>query len=48
MGLPRGKIPVFCAIIDKVDTALPIAKAVLRDETGEVVFRVLLIYSSSM
>ncbi|KAM7541538.1 hypothetical protein Aperf_G00000034369 [Anoplocephala perfoliata] len=36
-GLLRGKIPVLCASIEKIDTALPIAKAVLQDKTGKIV-----------
>ncbi|KAL5111423.1 Homologou recombination OB-fold protein [Taenia crassiceps] len=35
-AFPRGKIPVFCAIIEKIDTALPIARAVLQDGTGKI------------
>ncbi|KAL5961550.1 hypothetical protein TSMEX_010702 [Taenia solium] len=35
-AFPRGKIPVFCATIEKIDTALPIARAVLQDGTGKI------------
>ncbi|BHF61170.1 DNA replication licensing factor mcm8 [Sparganum proliferum] len=30
-GFPRGKIPVMCAALDKVDNIFPDAKAVLKD-----------------
>ncbi|VDO10792.1 unnamed protein product [Rodentolepis nana] len=35
-GFPRGKIPVLCASVEKIDMVLPIAKAVLQDETGKI------------
>ncbi|CDS40783.1 conserved hypothetical protein [Echinococcus multilocularis] len=35
-AFPRGKVPVLCATIEKIDTALPIARAVLQDETGKI------------
>ncbi|KAL7063654.1 hypothetical protein AAHC03_0364 [Spirometra sp. Aus1] len=35
-GFPRGKIPVMCAALDKVDNIFPDAKAVLRDASGSI------------
>ncbi|VUZ57422.1 unnamed protein product, partial [Hymenolepis diminuta] len=35
-AFPRGKIPVLCASIEKIDMALPIAKAILQDESGKI------------
>nr|CDS33936.1 conserved hypothetical protein [Hymenolepis microstoma] len=35
-GFPRGKIPVLCASVKKIDMSLPIAKAVLQDGTGKI------------
>ncbi|KAM3177072.1 hypothetical protein ACTXT7_005238 [Hymenolepis weldensis] len=35
-AFPRGKIPVLCASVEKIDMALPIAKAILQDETGKI------------
>ncbi|VDK80161.1 unnamed protein product [Dibothriocephalus latus] len=33
-GFPRGKIPVMCAALDKVDNIFPDAKALLTDPSG--------------
>nr|VZH99340.1 unnamed protein product [Spirometra erinaceieuropaei] len=35
-GFPRGKIPVMCAALDKVDNIFPDAKAVLKDASGSI------------